>query len=156
MWQAYADGHLALALHPSVGGVSGPSRLMSRPGGTKVVLSPVVPDVVGSARRTLEVFDHWKYSLSGWPLGLAAQDGIENLDIPWSQIACIFIGGTTTWKLSQAVKDVVMAAKAMNKWVHAGRVNTPGRFEYFDKMGVDSIDGTGLSRYSHMREKMST
>src|SRR4051812_16369495 len=27
-----------------------------------------VPDIVGSARRTLEVFDHWKNRLAEWPL----------------------------------------------------------------------------------------
>ena len=111
-----------------------------------------VPDVVGSARRTLEVFDHWKYKLPNWPLALVAQDGIEDLEIPWSQIAAIFIGGSTGFKLSQGAKDVIAAARAIGKWVHVGRVNTPGRFEYFDEAGADSIDGTGLSQYSHMRE----
>lgn len=114
----------------------------------------VVPDVVGSARRTLEVFEFWKYNLAGWPLALAAQDGVEDLPIPWSELACIFIGGSTKWKLSQAAEDVIRAAKAMGKWVHAGRVNTPARFEYFDEIGADSIDGTGLSRYSHMRREI--
>lgn len=114
----------------------------------------VVPDVVASARRTLEVFDHWKYQLSGWTLALAAQDGIEDLEIPWKLIGCIFIGGSTAWKLSKSAADVVKAAKAMGKWVHAGRVNTPGRFEYFETLGADSIDGTGLSRYSWMRERI--
>jgi hypothetical protein len=28
------------------------------------------------------------------------------------------------------------------------------RFEYFEELGADSIDGTGLSRYSHMRERI--
>lgn len=112
----------------------------------------VVPDVVGDARRTLEVFDHWKYQLTGWPLALAAQDGIEHLTIPWRQIAAVFIGGTTAFKLGDKAKAVIRAAQAMGKWVHVGRVNTPGRFEYFESLGVDSIDGTGLSRYSHMRE----
>jgi len=113
-----------------------------------------VPDVVGSARRTLEVFDHWKYRLSGWPLALVAQDGIEDLPIPWSQIEAIFIGGSTRFKLSDAVDDVIKAAKAIGKWVHVGRVNTPARYEYFEELGADSIDGTGLSRYTHMREEI--
>lgn len=113
-----------------------------------------VPDVVGSARRTLEVFDHWKYKLSGWPLALVAQDGIEDLPIPWEQIAAIFIGGSTSWKMSKAAGDVVKAAQAMGKWTHIGRVNTPGRFEYWDEIGADSIDGTGLSQYSWMRERI--
>jgi hypothetical protein len=114
----------------------------------------VVPDVVGDARRTLEVFDHWKYSLTGWPLAFAAQDGIEHISIPWKHLAAIFIGGTTEFKLGERAKAVIRAAQAMGKYVHVGRVNTPGRFEYFESLGVDSIDGTGLSRYTHMREKI--
>ena len=113
-----------------------------------------VPDVVASARRTLEVFEHWRYRLAGWPLALVAQDGQEDLEIPWRGIAAVFIGGSTQWKLSKAAADVVKAAKAVGKWVHAGRVNTPARFEYFESLGTDSIDGTGLSRYSWMRERI--
>lgn len=112
----------------------------------------VVPDVVGDARRTLEVFEHWKYQLNTWPLAFALQDGIENLPIPWKHIHAIFIGGTTEFKLGEKPKPIIRAAKAMGKWVHAGRVNTPLRFEYFQALGVDSMDGTGLSRFSSMRE----
>ena len=110
------------------------------------------PDVVGSARRTLEVFDHWKAKLHGWNVALVAQDGQEDLPIPWDEINAIFVGGSTDWKLSIHAEQVIRAAKALDKWVHVGRVNTPARFEYFEKMGADSIDGTGLSRYSWMRE----
>jgi hypothetical protein len=112
-----------------------------------------VPDVVANARRTLELFETWRYKLQHWPLALVMQDGQEDLEIPWSAVAAIFIGGSTAWKMSKAAADCVRAAKALpdSKWVHAGRVNTPGRFEYFEALGADSIDGTGLSRYSHMR-----
>lgn len=111
-----------------------------------------VPDVVASARRTLEVFEHWRYKLTGWNLALVAQDGQEDLSIPWEGIQAVFIGGSTKWKLGKAAADVCRAGKAVGKWVHAGRVNTPARFEYFAELGADSIDGTGLSRYSWMRE----
>lgn len=111
-----------------------------------------VPDVVGSARRTLEVFHRWKHKLTDWPLAYVCQDGQENLPIPWNDVAAIFIGGNTDWKMGQHAAACVKAAKAIGKWVHAGRVNTPGRFEYFEKLGADSLDGTGLSRYSWMRE----
>ena len=113
-----------------------------------------LPDVVASARRTLEAFDHWHGILEGWPRALVAQDGIENLPIPWSAIDAIFIGGSTKFKLSKDAADVIRAAKILGKWVHAGRVNTPGRLEYFDDLGADSIDGTGLARYSWMREEI--
>lgn len=111
-----------------------------------------VPDVVGSARRTLEVFDYWQPKLKGWPLALVAQDGQENLPIEWYKLSAVFIGGTTEWKMGPQAKAIVLAGKATGKWVHVGRVNTPGRLEHFEKMGADSIDGTGLSRYSWMRK----
>lgn len=113
-----------------------------------------VPDVVGSARRTIEVFDHWYERISQWPLAMVAQDGQENLPIPWKYLEAIFIGGTTKWKLSQHATDIIKAAKAMGKWVHVGRVNEPCRFENFEKQGADSFDGTGLARYTHMRERI--
>ena len=113
-----------------------------------------VPDVVGSARRTLEVFEHWYPILQIWPLALVAQDGQESLPIPWDLIQAVFIGGSTEFKMGQHAAAIIKAARAMGKWSHVGRVNTPARFEYFEKLGADSIDGTGLSRYSHMRAKI--
>jgi hypothetical protein len=115
-----------------------------------VVIGPHGP--VGDARRTLEVFEYWYPRICDWPVALVAQDGQEHLPIPWELISAVFIGGSTKWKLSHHAAAVIKAAKAMGKWVHAGRVNTPARFEYFEALGADSIDGTGLSRYSWMRK----
>jgi hypothetical protein len=114
-----------------------------------------VPDVVSSARRTLEVFEHWKSRLAGWKLALACQDGQESLPIPWADLNAIFIGGSTAWKISDHATHCIKAAKLLGKWVHVGRVNDPQRFEHFLKLGVDSIDGTGIARYSHMREAIA-
>lgn len=113
-----------------------------------------VPDVVGSARRTLEAFAVWSEILKGWPLAFVCQDGQEELPIPWGKIKAIFIGGTTAWKMGPHAAACVKAAAVMGCWVHAGRVNTPGRFEYFEQLGADSLDGTGLSRFSWMREEI--
>ena len=111
-----------------------------------------VPDVVGSAIRTLEVFDRWKYKIQQWPLALVCQDGQENHPIPWEDIVAVFIGGSTDWKMSNSAAAIIKAAKALGKWAHAGRVNTVARFEYFEELGADSIDGSGLAQYSHMRK----
>lgn len=113
-----------------------------------------VPDIVGSARRTLEVFGYWHQRLNTWPLALVMQDGQQDLPIPWDDIAAIFVGGSTEFKLSSNAEHCIRAAKILGKWVHVGRVNDPARFSYFADMGVDSIDGTGISRYSHMRESI--
>lgn len=114
-----------------------------------------VPDVVGSARRTLEVFERWKLRLRGWKLALACQDGQEHFPIPWDEIGAVFIGGSTNWKCSEHAKHVIQAAQALGKWTHVGRVNHPERWKHFEGLGVDSIDGTGLARYSHMREAIA-
>ena len=110
------------------------------------------PDVVGSARRTLECFANWQPKLAEWPVAFVCQDGQEHLEIPWNHCAVVFIGGTTEWKMSRHAAHIVKAAGVMGKWCHVGRINTPGRYEYFKDLGADSCDGTGLSRYSHMRE----
>jgi hypothetical protein len=114
-----------------------------------------VPDVVCDARRTLEVFHRWKTELAEWPLALVCQNGQESLEIPWDEIAAVFIGGDTDWKMGAHAAACIKAAIALGKWVHIGRVNTPGRYEYFKELGADSIDGSGLARYTHMREKIN-
>lgn len=116
-----------------------------------------LPDVVASARRTLEVFDIWKRrpEVKGWKLALVCQDGQEHLPIPWDDIAAVFIGGTTNWKCSEAVIHIIKAAKALEKWVHIGRVNHPDRWNHFEKLDADSADGTGIARYTHMREAIA-
>jgi len=114
-----------------------------------------VPDVPYDARRTLEVFDHWQPLLPEWPLAFVCQDGQEHLPIPWAKIQALFIGGSSNWKLSPHAIACIKAALAMGKWVHVGRINTPGRYESFRELGCDSCDGTGLARYDHMREKLA-
>ena len=117
-----------------------------------IVIGPHGP--VGDARRTLEVFEHWYPRICDWPIALVAQDGQEHLPLPWDLISAVFIGGSTKWKLSHHAAAIIKAAKAMDKWAHVGRVNTPGRFEYFEELGADSIDGTGLSQYTWMRKRI--
>lgn len=110
-----------------------------------------VPDIVGSARRTLELYDYWRPRLCTWRLAFACQDGQENLPIPWAEIDAVFIGGSTNWKGSDHAAQIVRAARAMGKWVHVGRVNDGVRWAHFEKLGANSADGTGIARFSHMR-----
>lgn len=113
------------------------------------------PDIVGSARRTLEVFERWLPNLAGWKVALACQDGQEHLPLPWDDIAAVFIGGSTNFKCGDHAAHIIKAAKALGKWVHIGRVNHPARFDHFEKLGADSFDGTGVARYTHMREAIA-
>ena len=112
------------------------------------------PDVVGSARRTLELFDLWSEELFRWPLALVAQDGIEDLPIPWRECTAVFIGGSTHWKESQAAADVVKSGLAAQKHVHIGRVNTITRFRKFESLGAHTCDGSGIVRFGWMLERI--
>jgi len=110
-----------------------------------------VPDVVGSARRTLEVFAYRaKWIPVKWPVALVAQDGMENMDIPWDLFQALFVGGGDPWKDSKASQDLVRTAKILGKHVHVGRVNTKARYDLFDRLGADTCDGTGIAKFDHM------
>jgi hypothetical protein len=122
-----------------------------RPNRAKCIFA-ALPDVVGDARRTGELFYYWYKRVAGYPIAFVAQDGQESLPLPWHLIDAVFIGGSTNWKLSRYAEAVIRCAKWQSKWVHIGRVNSAERFKRFEELGVDSIDGSGLSQYSHMRQ----
>jgi len=115
-----------------------------------------VPDIVGCARRTLEIWRHRNGIVNGgFPLALVAQNGIEDMDIPWEYMHAVFIGGTDPWKDSRAVMDIVKTAKILGKHVHVGRVNTVKRYRLFAAAGADTCDGSGVARYDHMLEDIA-
>jgi hypothetical protein len=87
--------------------------------------------------------------------GAVCQDGQEDLPIPWELISAVFIGGSTSWKTSPAAEAICRARRATGKHVHVARVNGRERLEKVIEMGADSIDGSGISRYSHMRRKLT-
>ena len=106
----------------------------------------VAPDVVGNAAATIERSAPWlpKIRELGYPVAFVAQDGQENLPVPWD-IDCLFLGGSTDWKLGPGAWDLTQEAKARGKWVHMGRVNSWRRFKYAASIGCDSADGTYLT-----------
>lgn len=138
--------------------------LSRHPTGGDGCLFVAVPDIVGNARRTGEIFrefvecQRWNLlaDLPVWvrsKLAIVAQDGSEDCEIPWKDLAAIFIGGTDRFKMSSGAIDIAKTARIMGKWVHIGRVNTRDRFERWLEI-ADSIDGTGISQYSWMRESI--
>lgn len=110
-------------------------------------LFAAAPDVVGDAAATLADSAPWlpRIRALGFPAALVAQDGLENLPIPWDAFDALFIGGTTAWKLGSAARELVAEAKRRGKWVHMGRVNSARRFRYAEATGCDSADGTYLT-----------
>ncbi len=127
----------------------------------KDCLFVTLPDVVGSAIRTGECYRRWRsknaHALEGYRLALVAQDGLESMEMSptWDEFSCLFIGGTDAFKTSKGAEQLIKAAQILGKWVHVGRVNNPSRFQWAADLGVDSIDGSGISQYSHMRQAIA-
>lgn len=110
-----------------------------------------LPDIVGDARRTGELFINYLSVTDSLPRALVLQDGVGEVDIPWHLISAVFVGGSDAFKISAECVAVCKTAKILGKWIHVGRVNTMERVDNWVGL-CDSIDGSGLSRYDHMLE----
>jgi hypothetical protein len=115
------------------------NRLNSSPFSPLWVL---VPDVVANREATLAAWDKYapKASEYGWPLAFALQDGMSPGDVP-SGADIVFVGGTTEWKW----KSLPMWCDHFPR-VHVGRVNELHRLRSCERLGVESVDGTGWFR----------
>jgi hypothetical protein len=111
------------------------------------------PDVYADAAATIERSRRWlpRIRTLGYPAAFVAQDGQENLAVPWDELDVLFIGGRKTenpkheWKRGPHAWRLAMDAKALGKWVHVGRVNSGKTYRYFSGI-ADSCDGTFLTR----------
>lgn len=110
-----------------------------------------LPDIVGDAQRTMELFEHFKLRTNELPRALVLQDGIEHVSIPWKDISAVFVGGTDAFKFSPVALNCARVAKMLGKWVHVGRVNSAARVDNW-RFLANSIDGSGMSRFDHMLE----
>ncbi len=110
-------------------------------------LFATAPDVVGDAAATLIRSTSWLPVIRrlGYPAALVAQDGLEDLEVPWDTFDVLFIGGSTEWKLSPAAAGIAAEAKRRGKRIHMGRVNSRRRWSYAEHIGCDSVDGTFLA-----------
>lgn len=109
-------------------------------------LFATAPDVVGDAKATMTLSMPmlWVIRELGYRAALVAQDGLENLTVPWDHFDVLFIGGSTEWKLGKACRLIAVEAKRRGKYLHMGRVNSYRRLQYAWSIGCDSVDGTFL------------
>lgn len=112
-----------------------------------------LPDIVGDARRTLELFTQFENKTWGLPRALVLQDGIGDYNIEWDKLSAVFVGGSDNFKISPEAINACKTAKILGKWVHVGRVNTADRVKNWIGL-ADSIDGSGISKYDHMLESV--
>jgi hypothetical protein len=93
-----------------------------------------VPDVVGNATKTIDLFNKYASVFSGWTLAFVAQDGQEKLDFPnpilWTTL---FIGGSTVWKDGPGAAACIDRAMKLNKRIHIGRINEWKRYDKFSQ-----------------------
>lgn len=114
-------------------------------------LFAAVPDKVENHKETLSMWNDYNHLADGYKKAFVAQDGFDG----WpSNANAIFIGGSTEFKDSSEADEIVLAALANGLHVHIGRVNTFDRFYHFHKLGAHTCDGSGISKYDHMLEKL--
>ncbi len=119
-------------------------------------LFATAPDVVGDAEaslaRSLPLLP--KIRERGFKAALVAQDGMEDMELPWNEFDVLFLGGakqensSDEWKLGPGARLLAAEARRRGLWVHAGRVNSNKRYRYFAGASsltgpiADSCDGT--------------
>lgn len=98
-----------------------------------------VPDVVADRQATIANWDFYADEILalGWNAAFVVQDGMTPDDVP-KNASVIFVGGTDGWKLP----SVPVWTENFPR-VHCGRVNPVRVIEYCERMGCESVDGTG-------------
>jgi hypothetical protein len=105
--------------------------------------------IVGSWEGTRWLWRCWRPALvaRGLPPAIVLQDGATPDTVPWDELAAVFVGASTHWKLSRQAELLVRMAHARGLWTHVGRVNTFGRLARVEAMGAHSFDGSQFSRF---------
>lgn len=130
----------------------------------------VVPDVVGNAEETIVKYHELSGYLlqEGWKISFVAQDGIKigqdrffvgdgelYVDL-MDDFDCLFVGGSTEFKLSTLADDCIRKAQEFGKHIHIGRVNSWRRYSHFRIMRGSSewtCDGTAIFREKYRKER---
>jgi hypothetical protein len=122
-------------------------RMIGEIAGVPGCLFVTAPDVVGYWEDTRDLYDQWRPELDALnlPIGYVIQDGQPRDWVPWGEIAALFVGGSTEWKMSDEARHLVADANRLGIWTHMGRVNGHRRVRYAKAIGCDSFDGTSLS-----------
>lgn len=127
------------------------SAMLERFRGVPGCLWVAAPDVVGDAAGTDALFDVWEPRIRsmGFPVAYVAQDGL--VAVPWSRCECLFIGGSTSFKMGRTAEAAAREAKRRAKSLHIGRVNSLRRLAYAQQIGADTVDGSGFSAFPDKR-----
>jgi hypothetical protein len=109
-----------------------------------------VPDVVSDRNATIERWKQYSEEILAlnWPAAFCVQDGMKPEDVP-GDASIVFVGGTDRWKFP----NLEMWTKNFPR-VHCARVNSPRMIESCERLGCESIDGTGWFRDPSRKDKL--
>lgn len=110
-------------------------------------LFATAPDVVGDAEATWQLAKGMLPQIRelGFKAALVAQNGMERMAVRWESFDALFIGGSTDWKLGPISWELGMEARAREKHLHWGRVNSLRRLWLARKARANSADGTYIA-----------
>ena len=122
-------------------------RMLNAIQGKPNCLFVVCPDIVANAAETLSLFGRWREAIASraLPVAYVAQDGQEQLPVPWEECDALFIGGSTEFKLGRHAESLAREARARGLLCHMGWVNSQRRMRLAHAWGCSSVDGTSFS-----------
>lgn len=117
----------------------------------------VAPDIVEGGAESLDMSLRWL----GWLMDrvprvlIAVQDGMSPRDVQGRLGIRIglFVGGSTEWK-EETMPMWGALARSCNAICHVGRVNSARRIALCVAAGVDSFDGSSVSRFANTLPRM--
>lgn len=110
-----------------------------------------IPDKVADHKESLAMWEKYNHLADGYTKAFVAQDGFDEMP---SGAGALFIGGSNDFKDSLECMDIVKRHVDVGIHVHIGRVNGFERFIKFHNIGAHTCDGSGISMYDHMLEKL--
>jgi hypothetical protein len=111
----------------------------------------VCPDIVAGGLSSLQFSLEWEERLRGWPLYLAVQNDMPELDVEraMEDFDGLFVGGTMDFKYKTSEIWIALAHEHGLK-CHIGRIGTVHRLQWAERIGADSVDSTNFTRNDSM------
>lgn len=116
----------------------------------------VVPDIVAAGMESLRLSESWLPELAGVaPLLIPVQDGMSPDDVRplLGDRVGLFVGGSTAWKWGTLERWAELA-RDLGTHIHVGRVGSARRIRRCVDLGIDSVDGTGPTRWSAVTPRL--
>lgn len=109
-----------------------------------------VPDVVANREATIANWSKYSHEIKrlGWKTAFCVQDGMTPDDVP-SDADVIFVGGSDKWKFP----NLPMWTEHFER-VHCARVTSQQMIEACERLGCESVDGTGWFREPSRPDKV--